>query len=99
MSHVTDMAHFLAGPIKEVVGTEKRFIPQRPIIKEGEGTHYSARGGAEKGAVTIEDYASAPVRFADGTRGSFEVHRVISGLKCQMAFEVHGTEGAPELEF
>ena len=99
MSHVTDMAHFLAGTIKEVVGNEKRFIPQRPIVKEGEGTHYSARGGIEKGAVTNEDYASALIRFAHGAQGSFEVCRVISGMKCQMAFEVHGTKGALNWNF
>ena len=94
MSHVTDMAHFLAGPVEEVVGSRKIFIPQRPVVKEGEGTHYSARGGEEKGEVTNEDYAGALVKFANGAHGSFEVCRVISGMKCQMAFEVHGTKGA-----
>ena len=94
MSHVTDMAHFLAGPIKEVIGNETTFIFRRPIVKAGEGTHYSARGGEEKGDVTNEDYAGALIKFANGAHGSFEVCRVISGMKCQMAFEVHGTKGA-----
>ncbi len=98
MSHVTDMAHFLAGPIKEVIGSEKTFISQRPIVKEGE-THFTARGGGEKGDVTNEDYAGALVKFANGAQGSFEACRIISGMKCQMAFEVHGTKGAINWNF
>ncbi len=98
MSHVTNMAHFLAGPIKEIIGSEKTFIPQRPIVKEGE-THFTARGGGEKGDVTNEDYAGALVKFSNGAQGSFEVCRIISGMKCQMAFEVHGTKGALNWNF
>lgn len=72
MSHVTDLGHFLAGPIEEVVGNKDTFIAQRPIVKKGEGTHYSTRGGTKKGDVTNEDYVGVLVRFANGAYGSFE---------------------------
>src|SRR6266487_6694530 len=46
------------------------------------------------GEVTNEDYVSALVHFANGTRGMLESCRVINGAKCDMSFEVHGTRGA-----
>ncbi len=99
MSHVIDMAHSLAGPIDRVVGNRATFIGERPLAEAGEGTHFSVRSGGPRGKVTNEDYAGALVRFANGAQGSFEVDRIISGLKCQMAFEVHGTKGAIRWDF
>jgi len=98
MSHVTNMAHFLAGPINKVIGNEKTYITQRPIVKEGK-SHYNALGGDKKGNVTNEDYVGALVKFDNGAQGSFEACRIISGMKCQMAFEVHGTKGAINWNF
>jgi len=99
MSHVADMAHMLAGPIKRVIGNHETFIRQRPLATPGEGTHFSVSEGGPMGDVTNEDYASALVQFANGAQGTFEVCRVISGMKCQMAFEVNGTRGALSWDF
>ena len=99
MSHVIDMAHSLAGPIESVVGNRATFIGERPLAAAGEGTHFSVSRSGPRGKVTNEDYAGALVRFANGAQGSFEVDRIISGLKCQMAFEVHGTKGAIRWDF
>ena len=92
LSHAVDLAHYLAGPIVRVVGTTATFIPERPL---GAGSHYG-RGRAEDphGAVTNEDYAGMLCEFASGARGSFEASRAIVGPESQMAFDVHGTEGA-----
>lgn len=95
MSHVIDMAHMLAGPIAKVVGNRETFIKERPIPKPGVGTHYDvATGTEEKGPVTNEDYVSAIARFANGVQGILESCRVINGEKCDMSFEVYGTQGA-----
>lgn len=98
MSHVTDMAHLMAGPIKRVIGNRATFIPERPTPVPGVGTHFSV-GGGPKAPVTNEDYVGALVHFANGAQGTFEVCRIIQGAKCQMAFEVHGTEGALKWDF
>ncbi len=99
MSHVVDMAHMLAGPVRRVVGQQVLFIDDRPVAPAGEGTHFSVGTGGAREAVTNEDYAGALVEFANGARGTFEACRVIQGAKCQMAFEVHGTEGAIRWDF
>lgn len=56
---------------------------------------YDAGGsGGPAGDVTNEDYVSALVHFENGTRGMLESCRVINGVKCDMSFVIHGTEGA-----
>ncbi len=99
MSHVTDMAHMLVGPIDSVVSNRHTFISERPLPKPG-GTHFSL-GSADDptGPVTNEDYVGALVRFADGTQGSFEACRAIYGPKCEMSFEINGTKGALKWNF
>jgi len=94
MSHVTDMAHLLAGPVRRVVGQKALIIEDRPVATAGEGTHFSVGTGGQREPVTNEDYAGALVEFEHGALGTFEVCRVIQGTKCQMAFEIHGTKGA-----
>ena len=99
MSHVTDMAHLLAGPIRRVVGQKALIIEDRPVAPAGEGTHFSVGTGGQREPVTNEDYAGALVEFEHGARGTFEVCRVIQGTKCQMAFEIDGTKGAARWDF
>ncbi|MDD9949656.1 MAG: Gfo/Idh/MocA family oxidoreductase [candidate division Zixibacteria bacterium] len=99
MSHVTDMAHLLAGPVRRVVGQKALIIEDRPVAPAGEGTHFSVGTGGQREPVTNEDYAGALVEFENGARGTFEVCRVIQGTKCQMAFEIHGTKGAVRWDF
>ena len=99
MSHVVDMALTLAGPIKRVVGNRETFIRQRPLATPGAGTHFSLGAGGPSGDVTNEDYVGALVQFSNGAQGSFEACRVVQGRKCQMAFEVEGTEGALAWDF
>ena len=99
MSHVADMAHMLAGPIRRVVGQQALIIEDRPVVPAGEGTHFSVGTGGKREPVSNEDYAGALVEFENGARGTFEVCRVIQGVKCQMAFEIHGTKGAVRWDF
>ncbi len=99
MSHVIDMAHMIAGPIKRVIGNQETFIRQRPLATAGVGTHFTVRTDGPVGEVTNEDYVGALVQFANGAHGTLEACRVIRGPECQMAFEVHGTRGALAWDF
>ena len=99
MSHVADMAHMLAGPLRRVIGQQALFVKDRPVAPAGEGTHFSVGTGGKREPVTNEDYAGALVAFENGARGTFEVGRVIQGTHCQMAFEIHGTKGAARWDF
>ncbi len=94
LSHAVDLAHMLLGPIESVVATTETFITERPA-PAGLVGHYG-RGTADdpRAPVTNEDYAGMLVRFASGARGTFEASRTIVGPESQMAFDVHGTEGA-----
>jgi predicted dehydrogenase len=95
MSHSLDLAHMLVGPIARVVGTTETFIRERPLPVPGAGTHYG-RGRADDpvGKVTNEDYAGMLCVFENGARGSFEAGRTLLGPESQMAFDLHGSEGA-----
>jgi predicted dehydrogenase len=100
MSHVADMAHMLAGPIKRVVANRQTFIRERPLPIPGEGTHFSlGKPGDPTGPVTNEDYAALLVDFENGVQGTLETCRAIYGPKCEMAFEVNGTKGALRWNF
>jgi predicted dehydrogenase len=94
MSHVVDMAHLLAGPIQHVVGNRKTFIVSRPVATPGQGTHFSISADAPRAPVTNEDYVGALAQFASGAQGTLEVCRVAKGARCEMAFELNGTNGA-----
>ncbi len=99
MSHVTDMAHMLAGPIKRVVANRHTFITERPL-PSAQGSHFAVgKPGDPSGPVTNEDYTGALVEFANGVQGTLEACRVIYGPKCEMAFEVNGTKGALRWNF
>jgi len=99
MSHVIDMAHLIAGPVKRVVGTHETFVRERPLATPGEGTHFTVSAAGPTSKVTNEDYVGVLAHFANGVRGSLEACRIITGPQCQMAFEVNGTRGALRWDF
>jgi predicted dehydrogenase len=82
-SHLIDLAHFLVGPIKEVVGTAETFVKERPV----EGTD-------EMGRVTVNDAAAFLARFENGAIGTFEASPLIPGRKAKESFEVNGSKGS-----
>ncbi len=100
MPHVVDMAHFLVGPIRRVFSHQHTFISERPLPVPGRGTHFSlGHPGDPTAPVTNEDYVSTLVEFENGVQGTLESCRAIFGPKCEMAFEVNGTEGAANWNF
>ncbi len=100
LSHVIDMALFMAGPIVQTVSLGHTLIPARPLPIPGQGTHFSlGRPDDPHGPVTNEDYVAALVEFESGARGVLEGCRVMYGPKCEMAFDWHGNEGAVRWNF
>jgi predicted dehydrogenase len=99
MSHVSDLAQFLLGPIARVTAQAETQIAMRPRVEMGTGTHFSLVEGGDLGAVENEDTAMCLVEFASGVRGSLEATRVLVGRHVEMSFEVHGTKGALRWDF
>src|ERR671916_3000809 len=83
-AHIVDLAHFLVGPIEEVVGTTETFIRERPLEEPGGG----------RGEVTVDDAASFLARFENGATGTFEATRLAAGRKNHNSFEINGSRGS-----
>ncbi len=94
-AHIVDLAHFIIGPIREVVGTMDTFIKQRPVeTASGGGAGLSAVRGTEMGEVTVDDATTFLARFAGGATGTFEATRLAPGRRNYNAFEVNGSAGS-----
>jgi len=83
-AHIIDLAHFLVGPIAEVVGATETFIKERPLEEPGGGT----------GEVTVDDAAAFLARFENGAMGTFEATRLAPGRRNHNAFEINGSGGS-----
>ena len=96
-AHSIDMARFLTGlEITEVCGVTETFIKERPVPLEASGL--SGKGGAEKGAVTVDDASLGMFRFNNGALGSIEATRFATGRKSLWQIEVYGSRGAVQFE-
>jgi predicted dehydrogenase len=82
-SHSLDLARFLVGEIVEVAGDLATFIKERPLLDDPAST----------GAVTVDDAATALVRFATGAIGTIEGTRLAAGRKNYNRFEINGSKG------
>lgn len=98
-AHIIDLARFLVGEFKEVIGMSETFVKRRPIASAMTGL--SAKGGAsaEMGDVTVDDATLFMARFAEGALGSFEATRFAAGHRCTNAFEINGSKGSIKFDF
>jgi len=83
-AHVIDLARFLVGEIAEVTGDLRTFIPERPLPGQSR----------RKGRVTVDDAATALVRFESGAMGTIEATRLAPGRKNHNRFEINGSLGS-----
>lgn len=97
VSHAADLARYVVADIEGLVADRATFIPQRPEARPG-AMHYE-RGSGAMGSVENEDYVSALLRFADGSRGILESSRSAVGEQNTYGIEVHGTTGALKWDF
>jgi predicted dehydrogenase len=81
-AHVIDLAHFLVGPITELVGQTATLVGNRKWPDGNSGT------------VTVDDDASFLARFTNGALGTFEASRMATGSKNRNQIEIEGDCGA-----
>lgn len=83
-AHVLDLARHLVGDVAEVVADAETFIKERPMPEDP----------SKMGPVTVDDMASALLRFENGARGVLEVTRFATGRDNHNRFEINGEKGA-----
>lgn len=81
-SHIIDIARYLVGDFREVVGIERIQVPAR--------TWPDGRSGT----VDVEDDSLFLAEFADGAYGSLQNTRSSPGRKNHCGFELHGSLGS-----
>ena len=91
-AHAIDFAQYLNGNITEVIGHSTTFIKRRPVAtRQG---RLKAKGGAEKGKVTVDDDTNFLARFRNGSVGVFESSRFCGGRRNYNTFQVYGSKGS-----
>jgi predicted dehydrogenase len=83
-AHSIDLARFLVGEIAEVAGPLETFVKERPLPGHADRT----------GRVTVDDAATALVRFENGAMGTIEATRMAPGRKNYNRFEINGSKGS-----
>ncbi len=97
-SHLIDLGRYLVGEVREVCGLMDTFIKERPL-PAGERTGLSAAGGAQTGAVTVDDAVSWIGRFENGAVANLEATRFAAGRKNQITLEINGNAGSLFFDF
>lgn len=97
-AHIIDLARFLVGEFAEVQGLLHTFIKERPLLA-ATGKGLSARGGARKGKVTVDDAAMCLARFRNGAIGNLEATRFALGRKNGIQIEINGSKGSISFDF
>ena len=91
-AHAIDFAQYLNGNITEVIGHSTTFIKRRPVaVRQG---RLKAKGGSEKGEVSVDDDTNFLARFRNGSVGVFESSRFCGGRRNYNTFQVYGSKGS-----
>jgi len=98
-AHLIDLAHFLVGDVKEVIGISETFIKERPLAAEMTGLSAKGDKDAPKGKVTVDDATLFLARFDNGALGSFEATRFAAGHRSTNSFEINGSLGSVKFDF
>ncbi|KAA1191449.1 Gfo/Idh/MocA family protein [Paenibacillus sp. B2(2019)] len=98
-AHLIDLAHFLVGDVKEVIGMSETFIKERPLAAEMTGLSAKGDKDAPKGKVTVDDATLFLAHFDNGALGSFEATRFAAGHRSTNSFEINGSLGSVKFDF
>ncbi|MBM3211876.1 Gfo/Idh/MocA family oxidoreductase [Candidatus Poribacteria bacterium] len=93
-AHIIDIARFLVGDFKSVVGMEETFIKERPLTEIGTTGGLAAKATGGKGQVTVDDATLFLARFENGAVATFEATRFAAGRKNHNRFEINGSKGS-----
>ena len=99
MSHAVDLLQYIVGPVAEVSALSATVIPERPAAPAGAANHFAPPADGMLAPVENEDYVGALLRFRGGAVGTCEASRVTVGPRCQVGFEVYGTDGSVSWDF
>lgn len=81
-AHVLDLARFLVGEPKQVMGMTKTFIEERPLPE-----------GGGMGKVDVDDAFISLLEFENGAIGTVEASRFCQGRKNYNCIEINGENG------
>lgn len=98
-AHLIDLAHFLVGDMKRVIGMSKTFVTKRPEVGVMQGLTAQSSENAVMKPVTVDDATLFLAEFENGALGSFEATRFAAGHKNDMSFEINGSKGSVRFEF
>ncbi|MBQ4354075.1 MAG: Gfo/Idh/MocA family oxidoreductase [Clostridia bacterium] len=98
-AHFIDLARFLVGDFKSVMGMQKTFIKSRPIVERMEGLTANAQADAPRGEVDVDDGSVFVAEFENGALGVFEATRFSAGHKNDLFIEVSGDRGSIKFTF
>ena len=83
-AHIIDLARFLIGEPKGIMGMTKTFIEERPL----------GDGSGNKGKVTVDDAFVSLFEFENGALGTLEASRFCQGRKNFNSIEINGENGS-----
>jgi predicted dehydrogenase len=95
-THVVDLAHYLVGPIAEVIALTTTYNKTRPLQQGGVDKLGAAEkaADAERGDVDVDDEVVSMLKFRNGAIGSLEATRNAYGRNNFITLEIHGTKGS-----
>ncbi|HET7578847.1 MAG TPA: Gfo/Idh/MocA family oxidoreductase, partial [Bacillales bacterium] len=88
-THIIDLARFLVGEFKEVVGTTETFIKERPFEDKA-----GKPSGRDYGKVTVDGATAFLAHFENDVLGVFEATRFAGGNRNKNKFEINGEKGS-----
>lgn len=80
-AHIIDLARFLVGEPKAIMGMTKTFIEERPLPEGG------------RGKVDVDDAFVSLFEFENGAIGTLEASRFCQGRKNHEVLEINGEKG------
>lgn len=98
-AHFIDLARYLCGDFKTVMGMQKTFITSRPIVQKMEGLSAQASTDAPRGTVDVDDGTVFVAEFENGALGTFEATRFAQGHKNDLSIEINGDKGSIKFVF
>jgi len=98
-AHLIDLARYLVGDFKKVMGMQKTFIKKRPVVESMNGLSASGSSSGKMGDVTVDDASIFMTEFKNGALGTFEATRFAAGNRNGMSFEINGSKGSVKFDF